>query len=83
MSRVAGPSTQTSVFLTQSAACADDMAANITVAAIAEMVDTHRTRGDSRRLHGDHCARASSAAHWLSQVSVKVTVVGMAKVLTP
>jgi hypothetical protein len=30
-----------------------------------------------------HCARASSAAHWLSQVSVKLTVVGMAKVLTP
>jgi hypothetical protein len=30
-----------------------------------------------------HCERASSVAHWLSQVSLKLTVVGMAKVFTP
>jgi len=30
-----------------------------------------------------HRSRASSALHWLSQASVKLTVVGMAKMLTP
>ena len=40
----------------------------------------YSSEGEAKRLHR---ARASSALHWLSQVSVKLTRVGMAKVLTP
>ena len=50
-------------------------------ASIAECQQAHVEPGEAAR--GVHCARASNAAHWLSQVSLKLTVVGIAKVLAP
>src|SRR5690606_3103307 len=49
-----------------------------------EQAEDQRPAGDPGEApRGSHCERASSVAHWLSQVSLKLTVVGIAKVLAP